>query len=130
MSTYNINISQQSNKILVPTDDGKKNIGEITDRVFTKFNYHSKRHFCKKHQGIGLDQGAFTYYVLPHADTIDCQDKDSGNVYTISVDKFKRHLVEDNLGWGEQCFVSIKYWQVTEPDGNAPHQLSLWSDRR
>jgi len=126
MSLNYSNTTKKGSKLLVPTDDGKKNIGEITNRVFTKYNWHSKKHFCYKHSGIGFDKGAFTLYILPLADLIQCPDKDTSILYAVTVEQFQAHLIEDNLGWGPQVFCPIKFWSKEEPNGNGPCQLGLW----
>lgn len=112
--------------IRVLSDDGSRVIGTIKDSTFTKSNWHSTKHLCWKHKAIGLDLSAFLYQVEPFATQMVVQDKDTGREYTVSVEDFKRFAIEDNLGWGAQLFLPLKYWEVTKPDGNRPLQLSLW----
>lgn len=106
--------AKANNKILVPSDDGTRVIGVIRRGVFTKTNWHSRKHLCFKHDAIGIDKAAFQDYVLPHAEQIKCPDRDTGITYVISTADFKFHCIEDNLGWGVQLFCRVRYFKVED----------------
>jgi len=112
--------------IRVPSDDGSRIIGVIRYSTFTKSNWHYSKHMCWKHRAIGLDRGAFTDYVKPLATTIIVTDKGTGREYRVSVEDFERLSIEDDLGWGEQLFLPLRYWEVIKPNGHKPLQLALW----
>lgn len=115
MSTY-ANFKQNNGKskerILVPSDFGSRNIGEIKDGIFNKFNFQSSKHLCHKYRAIGLDKGAFHNYILPNAQLIISQDKDTDITYRISVSLFQAMAIEDDLGWGSQLFCPLIHWQA------------------
>lgn len=99
-------------RILVPSDDGNRNIGDIRNSIFTKFNFQSTKHICYKHNSIGLDEGAFFDYILPNSQFIVCPDNEKHITYTIRVSVFSSNAIFDDLGWGPQLFCPLKYWQV------------------
>ena len=111
-----------NSRVPVPSDDGKRFIGFIKDGVFLKSNFHSRKHLCFKYDAIGIDRDAFRGYIQPDATFIKCDDKDTGNTYTIETSTFQTVAVLDDLGWGEQLFCPLKHWQ----SANSGHQLSLW----
>ena len=115
--------TQENNKrIAVRSDDNTRIIGEIVDHVFTKSKFNSAKHICHKHKAIGLDNGAFLNYILPNADVIVCPDKKQGITYSIDVTLFQTMAIEDDLSWGAQLFVPLKFWTIEKQD----HQLALW----
>ena len=119
--------SQSSNgDSRIYSDDGTRVIGIVRNYTFTKSNWHSTKHLCWKHKAIGLDHMAFLYQVEPFASQIVVLDKDTGKEYRVSMEVFKQLAIEDDLGWGLQLFLPLKYWEVTEPDGSKPLQLPLW----
>lgn len=121
--------SQSSNVVIrVPSDDGTRVIGVIKGSTFIKSNWHSKKHLCWKHKAIGVDRTAFVNYIAPFTNLIVTPDKDTGNEYRVSVEDFKQFAIADDLGWGEQLFVPLKYWEVIESDGTRPVQLNLWEN--
>lgn len=109
-------------RVQVPSDDGTRTIGVIKNGVFIKSNFHSSRHLCFKYDGIGIDRDAFHGYIQPGAVLIKCEDKDTGNTYTIKPGEFETVAVEDDLGWGQQLFCPLRYWQT---EGSS-YQLSMW----
>ncbi len=111
-------------KIVVPSDDGSRNIGIIRKRTFTKSNFHSKRHICHKHNAIGIDKRAFQDYILNYADRIDVYDQDEGVTYTVAIRDFESHCIEDDLGWGAQLFLHLSDW-TKDPSRERPRQLNL-----
>lgn len=113
-------------KIPVHSDDGKRIIGEITDGIFTKSNWHSKKHLCFKYRSIGIDKGAVDDYVVPLATSICIPDRDNnGREYRADIEHFIRHSFEVDLGWGVQRHMKLDLWQVIEHDSDRPRQLSL-----
>lgn len=118
------NNRKSKGRILVPSDNYSRNIGNIKDGIFTKFNFQSKKHICYRHQAIGLDQGAFTDYILPNATLIVCPDKRNHITYRITVSQFKQVAIKDDLGWGTQLFCPIKYFQ-TDRSHQSDMQLAL-----
>ena len=115
MSTYTYckqNNGETKDRILVPSDDYARNIGQIKYGIFTKFNFQSSKHICFKYKAIGLDEGAFLNYILPNALLIVCPDKEKHITYSIDVSLFKRMATSDDLGWGTQLFCPIKYFQA------------------
>ena len=112
--------------IRVLSDDGSKTIGIIRDLVFIKSNWHSTKHLCRKHNAIGLDRASFLNYVEPFATLIVVPDKDTGREYRVSVEHFKTFSLDDDLGWGPQMFLQLEFFEVIEPDGSKPVQLTLW----
>lgn len=109
-------------KVLVPSDDGTRTIGVIKRGVFVKSNFHSKKHLCFKYDAIGIDNEAFRGYIAPTADIIKCEDRDTGTTYTIRTPDFQAVAIADDLGWGSQLFVPLRYWETR----NSNYQLSLW----
>lgn len=99
-------------RILIPSDDLSRNIGEIQGGIFTKFNFQSSKHICRKHKAIGLDIGAFENYILPNASEIVCPDKAQHITYRISVALFKANTISDDLNWGIQLFCPLTYFEV------------------
>lgn len=111
-------------RILVPSDDGSRNIGKIKYGIFTKSNFHSDKHICHKHKAIGLDKGAFLKHILPNAQQIKCQDKVKQVTYQITVNIFKQFAIEDDLGCGPQLFCPVKYFQI-ERQTKSEFQIEL-----
>ena len=119
--------SQTFNGIIrVLSDDGRRIIGIVKGFSFTKTNWHSTKHICRKYQAIGLDHTAFLNQIMSSANLIIVPDKDTGREYRVTVEDFKRFAIMDNLGWGLQLFLPLRYWRVIEPDGEESFQLSLW----
>jgi len=119
--------SQTFNGIIrVLSDDGRRIIGIVKDSSFTKINWQSTKHICRKHQAIGLDRIAFLNHIESSANLIIVPDKDTGREYRVTVADFKRFAIMDNLGWGLQLFLPLSYWRIIEPDGKESFQLSLW----
>ncbi len=119
--------SQPLNGVIrVPSDDGSRTIGIIRDGVFLKSNWRSSKHLCRKYQAIGIDKGAFWNYVEPLATAFIVSDQDTGKEYRVSIEDFKQLGLEDDLGWGPQLFCPLKHFQVTEPNGKKPVQLSFF----
>ena len=117
-------VKSLNGKVLVPSDDGQHIIGQIKEGVFTKGNWQSSKHLCYKHNAIGIDKKAFEDYVLPHTQLIECHDRDKNITYTVSINDFKLHCIEDDLGWGAQLFCPLKYWQV-QANGERVRQLAF-----
>jgi len=118
-----LNSRKSKDRILVPSDDNSRNIGDIKDDIFTKFNFQSSKHICHKHNAIGLDIGAFKNYILPNATEIVCPDKEKSIAYSLSVPTFMQNAFKDDLGWGIQMFCPLKIWNKTQ---TRQWQRSLW----
>lgn len=114
-----VNSSGNNGNGLVYSDDGQRCIGRVKHGVFTKSNWHSKRHLCRKYRAIGIDKQAFKDYISPEATLIECFDKDTSTLYRINISDFTLHAIEDDLGWGPQLFCPIKYFE-------AEKQLAFW----
>lgn len=112
-------------KLLVPSDDGTRTIGVVRKGVFYKSNFHSHKHLCYKHNAIGLDKKAFDDSILPYAERIECHDKDKDVTYIVNTTDFKLHCIEDDLGWGDQLFLPLPFWEKQQPNGK---QLAFWGD--
>jgi len=126
MSTYaysKLKNRKSKDRVLVSSDDYSRNIGEIQDCIFTKFNFQASKHICHKHNAIGLDIGAFKNYILPNVTEIVCPDKEKSSTYSISVSTFMQNAFEDDLGWGMQLFCPLKFWNKTQ---SMQWQRSLW----
>jgi|GEM_PF-1408832 len=107
-----VHCNKIKSKIIVPSDDGSRNIGEIRNKIFIKFNFQSSKHICYKHNAIGLDEVAFFDYILPTAQFIICHDDDKHITYKIRVAVFRSNAIFDDLGYGPQVFCPLKHWQL------------------
>jgi hypothetical protein len=114
-----------ASKIVVPSDDGARTIGIIRKGVFTKANFHSRRHLCHRHNAIGIDKGAFQNYILPYARHIEVYDRDQAIGYRVSLADFESHCIEDDLGWGVQLFLPLPCWERRDGNSNKPKQLAF-----
>ncbi len=107
-------------------DDGQRCIGEIRYGVFTKFNWRSSRHLCRKYEAIGIDEGAFTYCIEDYASSIKVPDLDTRKTYLISIQQFRLNCIKDNLaGWGPQLFCPLQYFQVMATEKSIPSKRSI-----
>jgi hypothetical protein len=111
---YRQNNRKSKERILVPSDNGSRNVGEILGGIFTKFNFQSTKHICYKHNSIGLDEGAFFDYILPNSQFIVCTDNEKHITYKIRVSVFRSNAIFDDLGYGPQLFCPLKHWQVEQ----------------
>jgi len=127
MSTHTYckqNRRKSKDRIIVPSDDFTRNIGEIKGGIFYKSNFKYPLHICHKYNAIGLDAGAVHDYIKPYARQIICRDKTRHITYAISVDLFIAEAILDDLGSGPQLFCPIKYLHA-EPNTKAQLQLEF-----
>jgi len=115
---------QPGDNLTVYSDNGKRIIGKVKNGTFTKYNYHSDRHYCYKHKAIGIDKGAFET-VQTVSDLILVPDKTTGNAYIISVEDFQSNCIEDDLNWGPQVFCPLKHFKKVETTTDGVHQMSF-----
>ena len=123
MSTSNCNTN---NGTLVRSDDGKRFIGLLQDGAFKKVGWQSSKHLCHRYGGIGIDAGAFRNFVERFAQFIEVDDEYVGVCYRISVECFRQHSIEDDLGWGSQLFCPLKYFEKVGSGRDGARQLSLF----
>lgn len=110
----------KNGKKLIRSEGGKV-IGFINDGVFTKSNWHSSRHLCRRHNAIGLDRTSIVEIIgeIGMEGIIRVPDLDTGLTYEVTALVFWRNRIEDNLGMGLQCFLPLSLWQ-SKREGQQP----------
>ena len=103
---------------------GNKTIGYLSRDRFIKPVIGSK-HRLKCPPAWAIDAQVFDSEVMLYATEIVIKDKETGNEYHASVDKFNRLKGELDRGFGRQYFLTLNHW---EERGDGHRQLSLWKD--
>ena len=91
---------------------GEGVVGEIRDGVFHKSAYESK-HMLRKPLSWCFDKASIDNN-LDVIKTVQISAKDTEKVYSISIERFFQYAGFLNRGYGEQYFVPIAHWSVTE----------------
>lgn len=119
--------NDKSQSRLVKLADGKVVGGLSSDGVFVKRVIGSK-HKLRTPEAWCIDAQAFDEEIRPRATQIVVIDRESGFEYKASIDHFDQHKGTLDRGFGLQYFLVLSQWEVIEPNGDKPQQLTLWGD--
>jgi hypothetical protein len=107
----------------VKLPDGRV-IGWLEGNTFIKPVCGSK-HKLRQPPAWAIDAEAFDQQVKSQAKEIVIWDRESDTKYRAPIEDFDEHKGEFDRGCGRQYFLVLAHWQVIEPNGNRPTQLSF-----
>lgn len=77
-------------KVYIPTNLGKRLIGEFRGNIFFKMVSRSK-HLFKKLNAWGIDAEVFSRTIIGRADIIKIYDREEKRTYTATIHEFQEH---------------------------------------
>lgn len=95
----------------------KQKIGRLWAGRYQK-NVVRAKHFCRKHRAYGIDYAVFNQLVDRGAAFIDIMEKESGKIYSSSMELWQSEGIVDTLSikHGTQIFLDIDKWTETSYD--------------
>lgn len=82
-------------------------MGVVYDNHVLRIEKKSKDHFCRKHQGYGVDPLTCDEGIAEDADTLELVGYD-GETFRLKIADFMLAAIPDDLGMGKQLFCSVK----------------------
>lgn len=109
--------------MLLRTDDGVV-VAHLVDGILVK-KARESRHMLRKPMAWAFDRSIIDTAVSHGARTIRVEAGDTGNVYTVSIDRFIEKSFPVQRGYNSQLALVLKWWHTNESTPEAGKQLKL-----
>lgn len=104
-----------------------KVVGTVSGEFLRK-SVSASRHFLRTPPAIAWDLTALDDARQRGVTRCEVRDRESGRVYTTSLDAFYAKGVPIDRGFGRQLALPLAYWRVSEPGGSLVRQLSMFEE--
>lgn len=86
-------------------------VGELKEGIFRK-KVNSSRHRLRIFPAYGLDAHILDDLELSGAKEIRLKETDTKNIYSTTIENFRKHHIAKNLSHGLQVFLPLSKWSV------------------
>ena len=97
--------------MIIRSDDGKRIIGDLTGKIYTK-KVQGSKHQLRVPPAWGIDESAVTTIARAGATTIQIHDTEKGIYYSCELATFQTHCLKIDRGFGKQLALPMKWWRV------------------
>jgi hypothetical protein len=105
----------------IRSDDGKRIIGDLTGKIYTK-RVRGSKHQLRVPPAWGIDEGAVTQIARMGATSIQIHDTEKDIYYSCELATFQAHCLVMDRGFGRQLALPMKRWRV-DKQPNIQHAL-------
>lgn len=109
--------------MLLRTDDGVV-VAKLVDGILVK-NARELKHMLRSPRAWAFDKSIITTAMQHGAKSIRIEAGDTGNVFTVSMSKFKEKAFPLQRGYNLQLALVSKHWDIEEPGQVREEQLRL-----
>jgi len=85
--------------------------GEIRDHIFHKSMLGSK-HLLRQPIAWAIDADIFDRVIAPLCYSIHVTDRETGKVYIVGVETFRKNCGKLNRGYGQQYYLELVHWKI------------------